>query len=110
MVVVGALLLIIGVVIVCIVAVVACKIFAKEASRRESAETVAIPMQMTASTDDDAVDVAAKDEEDRAAATADTEASNSNVYTELQQPLTPIAGAVDDVDDEDISSEPFAMY
>ena len=41
---------------------------------------------------------------------ADTEASNDNVYSELQQPFAPIAGAVGGVGGEDVCSEPFAMY
>jgi len=56
---------------------------------------------------DDEAGAAAKDENPAA---ADTEASNDNVYSELQQPFAPIAGAVGGVGGEDVCSEPFAMY
>jgi len=113
-VVVGGLLLIVGIIIICIVAVVACKFLGSEAqvrwrSRRESTETVEIPMHANTFTNrcynKDVVDVAAIDENPAAG----IQASN-NVYSELQQPFAPIAGAVGGAGGEDVSSEPFAKY
>ena len=107
-------MLIVGIIIICIVAVVACKFLGSEAqvrwrSRRESTETVEIPMHANTFTNrcynKDVVDVAAIDENPAAG----IQASN-NVYSELQQPFAPIAGAVGGAGGEDVSSEPFAKY
>lgn len=99
--------------VVCVIVFISCKFFkievhSRQNPRQQRPEAGLIPMQVTASAGHCSDDILANST--RGLPADDTQASNSNEYSLLQQPSTPVAGAACDIVTGESCVGPFVQY